>query len=69
MAKIPSSPVGGGVVSAELLPSRSSEIPEAVGEVEERSDSPVGWWWSTDDAGVSGFIFTRTDAASRSWTC
>lgn len=53
-----SSPMGGGVVSVELRPSRSSEIPDAVGEVDDRSESCV-----------SGFIFTKTVAASRSWTC
>jgi hypothetical protein len=64
---VPSSPVGGGVVSVELNSPRSSEMPETVGEVDDRSESTVRR--PSDEVGESWFILTRTVAASSSWTC
>jgi hypothetical protein len=44
----------------ELSPSRRSDEPEAGGDMDE---------WSLSPASLSLFMATRTDAASRSWTC
>ena len=63
-AKPPSSPIGGGVVSVELSPSRSSEIPDAVGEADDRSESPVRGVSSESEGSL--FMVTRTEAASSS---
>lgn len=57
--------MGGGVVSAELTsPSRSSDVPDAAGDVEEWSLPLV----LAEPGGVdtSWFIPTRTEAASSS---
>lgn len=67
MEAMPSSPMGGGVVSVELNSSRISEMPEAVGEAEDRSDSPEPP--ASEGAAGSWFMVMRTVAASRSWTC
>ena len=49
---VPSSPVGGGVVSVELRPFRNSSEPETVGEADEPSESFTGRF-----SGVSGSSF------------
>jgi hypothetical protein len=67
VGKAISSPTGGGVVSVELRPSLSSEIPDTVGDADERSES-TGRGASAAGS-ESTFILTRTVAASRSWTC
>lgn len=66
VVKTPSSLMGGGVVSVELKPPRSSDIPDAVGEADERSESPVA---GISQSEGSWFMVTRTEAASSSWTC
>jgi len=62
----PSSPIGGGVVSAELRPPRSSD--DAAGDADEPSDSA-----SRDSAAAaaeaSWFMLIKTVAASSNWTC
>lgn len=60
--------MGGGVVSVELMSSSwSSEVPEAVGEADDWSLSTI--LGASDGGEGSGFIPTRTDAASSSCTC
>lgn len=53
-----SSLIGGGLVSLLLRPERRSDTPD---EADERSEAAMVW--------VSGFMLTRTEAASSSWTC
>lgn len=66
---VPSSPVGGGVVSVELRPFRNSIEPEAVGDEDEPSESTAGSVSCVVSGSGSSFMFTSTVAASSSWTC